>query len=77
MRSFVSQQAHAPRVPAAFDFEHHRVLESGQARMGEEEGDGEAADAVGCKPIRRQPDVGTERDLSAVELGMEPVDPVG
>jgi hypothetical protein len=71
---FVTQDAHALNIGAAFDLEHLFSFELHQARMGQVKRDGESRDPVGRKPFRRQPHVRLETDPAVVELAVEAFD---
>ena len=71
----VSQQLHAGLVRATFHLQHEFTLQLLQARMGEEERDGDTRDAVRTVPLIRQPEVRPEYKTTAAEFMVQLADP--
>ena len=70
----MTQDAHAFRVGAAFDFEHLLALEFHQARMGQVKRNRNAGHAVRREPLFGQPDVRLEANAAFVEFTVETFD---
>src|SRR6266581_108159 len=71
---FMTQNAQAFRIGAAFDLEHLFAFKLHQARMCEVERNSDAGNAVGREPFFRQPDVRLEANAAGVQLVVETFD---
>src|SRR5258708_27280291 len=65
MTALMTEDLHHLRVGSSLHLEHLLPLELHQPGMGEVEGDGDAGDAVGHEPFRRQPGVGSEAEVAS------------
>ena len=74
MARFVTQNAHAFDVAAAFDFAHELAFQFHQPRMGQIKWNGETGNAIGREPLSRQPDVWLETDPAIVQFAIETFD---
>ena len=74
MPGFVTQDAHALGVAAAFDLKHLFLFQLHQARVREVERDADTRHAVGAEPFAGQPAVRAEvGESAAVEFAVEPL----
>ena len=73
----VPQDAHAPFVLAAFDFEHLRLLELLEARVRQVERDGDRGGPVRREPFVRQIEVNRQAQPAVGQLVPELRDAVG
>ena len=71
---FMTQDAHAFDVGAAFDFAHVFALELHQPRMRQIKRNRKAGHAVGREPFGRQPDVRLEANAAIVQFAVETFD---
>ena len=71
---FVTQDAHALNVAAAFDFAHLLALEFHQSRMRQIKRNCEAGHAIRREPFCRQPDVRLETNAALVQLTVKSSD---
>src|SRR5262249_8284207 len=74
MAGFVTQDAHALDVRAAFDFAHELALELHQPRVGQVKRNREPGHAVGREPFRRQPYMWLEANAAIVQFAVETFD---
>ena len=68
MTGFVSQDAHAFLVSAAFDLQHLFAFQLHQPRMRKIKRNRDARHAIGREPLFGQPNMGFESDAARVEL---------
>src|SRR5215510_13490016 len=74
MAGFVTQDAHALDVRAAFDFAHELTLELHQTRVGQVKRNREPRHAVRREPFSRKPHVRLEANTAIVQLTVETFD---
>ena len=74
VRRLVAKQLHAPLALAPLHLQHDAALEAREARVRQEERDGEAGGALRREPVRGEPDVGPEAQPGASELGVQASD---
>lgn len=74
MSNLVPQQAHAPRLRAAFAIEHLAFLELLEARVGQIERDTHARHAVCREPLAGEPEVRAKDEFPRRELIIDPGD---
>jgi hypothetical protein len=76
MACLMSEDGHAFGPSAAFDVEHHFLLELHQAGMGEIEWDGNAGHICRTKPFARYPCMWPQPDAPLFELFIKSADTI-
>ena len=71
---FMTQNAHALDVAAAFNFAHELTLEFHQARVSQIKWNRKTGNAVGREPLCGQPDVRLKANAAIVQLAVQTFD---